>query len=100
MSRISDALTYIHTGIHVAAVKARGLQPRDGGALKRKKEKKKEKRGGTKKNGCEVMTGREEEDEEERGAVLKIRNANSIMTHSFPRPGKRAPHGKMSSVAN
>ena len=57
-------------------------------------------RGGKKKIRGEKEEGKERGDEasrrgekkraRKRGAALKIRNANSIMTHSFPRPGKRA----------
>lgn len=83
----------------MTAVKPRGLQPRVGNVEKKEK-KRKEREEERRKTDATKLPGRGEEGEEERGAVLKIRNANSIMTHSFPRPGKRAPRGKMSSAAN
>lgn len=69
---------------------------REKGGREKPKERKKEK-----KRYDGAVGGREEyKRARKRDAALKIRNANSIMTHSFPRPGKRASRGKMSSAAN
>lgn len=84
---------------HAHVCMPRGLNTHDYTRPREKEVKKKKKRktgkkhgekqrGGTKKRDASQRR-REEESEETRGAVLKIRNANSIMTHSFPRPGKR-----------